>query len=161
MWRIPPPNSSPTSTCPPFFAPWKLMTFSQCKTWSSLQSRDYLFYCLWVGWPSFLSPIWTESLEGVLSIKLLSYNRRGLIAWVAYYAGVWVLLSVTLMPVRNASLRLLPTDWSIHLAAKLRTTDEIWAVYLARLRCLPPVNFLINVDLEGRSCSYSNFMDST
>jgi len=47
MWRIPPPNSSPTSTCPPFFAPWKLMTFSQCKTWRSLQSRDYLFYCLW------------------------------------------------------------------------------------------------------------------
>ena len=46
MWRIPLPNSSPTSTCPPFFAPWKLMTFSQCKTWSSLQSRDYLFYCL-------------------------------------------------------------------------------------------------------------------
>jgi len=23
------------------------MTFSQCKTQSSLQSRDYLFYCLW------------------------------------------------------------------------------------------------------------------
>jgi len=47
MWRIPRPIAARLSTCPPFFSPWKLTTFSQCKTRSSLQSRDYLFYCLW------------------------------------------------------------------------------------------------------------------
>jgi len=38
MWRIPPPNSSPTSTCPPFFGPWKLMTFSFAQVMRSVQS---------------------------------------------------------------------------------------------------------------------------
>jgi len=36
-----------------------LMTFSQCKTWSSLQSRDYLFDCLWTETCLFFShPVW-------------------------------------------------------------------------------------------------------
>jgi len=46
MWRIPPPNSNPSFEMSAIFSPWKLMTFSQCKTRSSLQFRD-LFYCLW------------------------------------------------------------------------------------------------------------------
>ena len=40
MWRIPPPNSSPTSTCPPYFSPCKLMTFSSAQVMRSLQSRN-------------------------------------------------------------------------------------------------------------------------
>ena len=50
------------------------MTFSQCKTRSSLQFRDYLFYCLWHYRPvacvhakgeHFEYSLWTENVDFV------------------------------------------------------------------------------------------------
>ena len=39
MWRIPPPNSSRLSKCPPFFVLWKLRTFSSAELMRCVQSR--------------------------------------------------------------------------------------------------------------------------
>ena len=49
MWCIPPPISSPTLACPPFFAPWKLMTFLSAQVMRSVQSSiiySIVYYCI-------------------------------------------------------------------------------------------------------------------
>jgi len=47
-WCIPPPNSSPSFEVSAIFSPWKLRIFSHWKFPMSLQSRDLIFYCLWM-----------------------------------------------------------------------------------------------------------------
>ena len=48
MWRIPSLNSSLLSKCPPFFLSMKLVTFLSMEIGLSIQSRNYIFYCLWL-----------------------------------------------------------------------------------------------------------------
>jgi len=42
------PIAAHLSKCPPLFSPWKLRTFSHWEFPRSIQSRDLIFYCLWL-----------------------------------------------------------------------------------------------------------------